>query len=101
MPAPPLSAMGRTATIWAIHLAMVSLGAAQLANFADLLRLASIPSNTNSDSRSDRSLANSYPFNLGERQAPVQRNCGVLGWAQLGGGHQQQHQHQAAPASSF
>jgi len=48
----------------AIHL---SLGNGQLANFNDLVRLAK--SNTNSISRSDRSLANSYPFNLGERQS--------------------------------
>jgi len=76
----------------AIHL---SLGKAQLADFNDLVRLAL--SDTNSESRSDRSLANSYPFNLGERQNHHHKS-GIsshesLIQARAGLGHQRSGQH--------
>merc|ERR1719412_1334194 len=60
-----------------------SLAAPQLADFNDLFRLASLGSN--SETRSDRSLTNSYPFNLGERQ---------VGTAHQHHHHQQEQQHQ-------
>merc|ERR1719220_1503676 len=73
-----------------LFLSLASLGTAQLADFNDLFRLASLGSN--SETRSDRSLTNSYPFNLGERQVGTDHHHHPHQQQQQ---HQQQHHHQS------